>query len=169
MGIWNQPSGGNGVADVEQGIINSSAQLRSDAAQGAYTAIQNALGANQIPSWADVYALQASQNKVGLQRILYQIEPGTTNQAILTPFPGIGYGIWKILVTCKTANATFTLEDQDLNSIWNYSKQINIGSCLSLVSGTEYLWRSQLGGGINVVKDSPSQIQFEIWMDYLYA
>lgn len=168
MAIWN-PQPPNGVTDVEQGITNSSTQLQYDAAQGAYTAIQSALGANQIPSWADVQALSTSQNKTGLQRLYYSIGPGTTNQAVLSPFPGIGYGIWRIAITCKTSNATVTLEDQDLNSIWSYSRQVNVGSSFTLDSPLDYLWRSIPGGGVNVVKDTLSDIQVELWMDYLYA
>lgn len=167
MGIWNQPAGGDGVADVEQGIINSSSQLQQDAATGAYAAIQSALGANLIPSWADVQAIHGT--KSGLQRVAFEITAPTTELELLSVFAGIGYGLWKICVSVSVADATFRILGTSGGVVWNFNRTLIFGSSLSLGSDGEYLWRSPLGEGVKITKDALSTITLELWFDYVYV
>lgn len=169
MPIWNAPPGSLDPAQVqtacEDAIDAKNVTLTQYAKNGSVLGIADALANLQIPSKTDVTDLR--QVVTGLQTIEFYVTAPTTNQALLAPFVGTHYGIWRVLISNAVTLGDVQLVDDTGGLIWNYVHTLGIGSTLSLGSDGDALWESASGKGVNLQKTAGSTVHIQLWWQYL--
>ena len=173
MPVWNGSTTGLTQAQAQAAaaaaITAADLPNTSEVASICQQAINFSSTNNVIPSWNDVQALTATQNKTGLQRTSLQFVGAGTNASICTDFPGIGYGVWRVMITCSVLASTVQLRGSGGANVMAYPYTLAVGSSLTLSSDYDFLWRTPLSEGLNIDKTTGATLTVEVWFDYLYS